>query len=708
VKLLDEIKFRSFLAEKSAGTDLADYLFSLAFTWDESEHPREPAGGTGGGQFAPAGSGSGQATGKFTQHSSLMKAFGFSKTGETKGPNPENPSKTSTLTSTWEHPKYGTVTVDHMAHTFEHQPVGASDKISKETGKGSIALEQHLLDHQPGESSPKSTEPDKASPATPQPSKEDSSFTDTEKIFGKKPEFPPEHVMAKLGDALANQDGFNGKVKLSSLTPTQDVVGNDKIASLIKDWDPKKAGKLDVVQVNGKNYLYDGHHTAAAALQKGETELPARFYSPDDDDEDEDKTPSPASPTRNHSDSALAKKIQDDRLTGSFYQQKPDFTGMSVADRLRYIEMNLPKKGDLGSLPKSQQMQSDVPHEFALVDYDHSIRSKIPKGLTPDGIRDYLKANKLTDSLDNKAYTFRPKVDFGHNPYDHALNGLDAKGRQEFIQHLPEHLAQLDAQNKYPQTFWDNNKLSQPEAEQLSDAVEAKAKEVGYANHTEHDYNHSLTATRDSLYPYSKNYETARKGLFSGWAMSGGGVKAQKYIRDAAARAFPQNQGIQFYNQDSKFDAPGTPKLQAPDRLVENVKKLKAETEAFYKAKLAKKSDSDPDLSSKSIELYRGVGGHVSAYTPAAAESWSKDKSTATRFGKLMAPNAIEDHTILTTKSNYGNALWTWESAAGKPGWPAESELKGKKEFVLLGGTIKDVNAETKSKDLKWNGKKWI
>jgi hypothetical protein len=45
----------------------------------------------------------------------------------------------------------------------------------------------------------------------------------------------------------------------------------------------------------------------------------------------------------------------------------------------------------------------------------------------------------------------------------------------------------------------------------------------------------------------------------------------------------------------------------------------------------------------------------------------------------------------LETDATYADVLWTYESVHGKPGWPEEKDLKGKKEYVLLGGGIRSV-----------------
>ena len=124
------------------------------------------------------------------------------------------------------------------------------------------------------------------------------------------------------------------------------------------------------------------------------------------------------------------------------------------------------------------------------------------------------------------------------------------------------------------------------------------------------------------------------------------------------------------------------------------VKELKAETDAFYKNKFKKKSDPDPDLSQKYVDIYRGVGGWQE-YTPAAVESWTTQQSTANKFGKMMSSRpegsrygSQKEYSLLSSKVPYNDIVWSYESVKGKYGWPDDKELKGKKEFVVMGGAL--------------------
>jgi hypothetical protein len=53
-----------------------------------------------------------------------------------------------------------------------------------------------------------------------------------------------------------------------------------------------------------------------------------------------------------------------------------------------------------------------------------------------------------------------------------------------------------------------------------------------------------------------------------------------------------------------------------------------------------------------------------------------------------------DDYSALRTTVTYRDVLWSYQSAKGYPGWPEESELKGKREYVILGRSIKAVEVE--------------
>lgn len=74
-------------------------------------------------------------------------------------------------------------------------------------------------------------------------------------------------------------------------------------------------------------------------------------------------------------------------------------------------------------------------------------------------------------------------------------------------------------------------------------------------------------------------------------------------------------------------------------------------------------------------------------------ESWTSDKKTAIRFAKMMSKIGIGS--VIKTTVTYNDVLWSYKSVKNMYGWPDEKELKGKKEFVILGSSVKEVVRET-------------
>jgi hypothetical protein len=80
----------------------------------------------------------------FHQHAACLKHYGFQKIEEITGKNPTNAKiKSALLTTKWTHPKFGTITVKHIEHTFMHE--GESTDFTP-TGKNNVTLERYLTE----------------------------------------------------------------------------------------------------------------------------------------------------------------------------------------------------------------------------------------------------------------------------------------------------------------------------------------------------------------------------------------------------------------------------------------------------------------------------------------------------------------------------------------------------------------------------------
>jgi hypothetical protein len=217
------------------------------------------------------------------------------------------------------------------------------------------------------------------------------------------------------------------------------------------------------------------------------------------------------------------------------------------------------------------------------------------------------------------------------------------------------------------------------------------------------DYDSSLTVARIGAWAHTRNYDAFLSGMAGSWSTTGSGVDAQRVMNSVASVDVPQNQGKSFW---SKFIGGQQEGAEAPvsfdkERVSQHLLKLKKSTEDFYKKKFGKKKADSFDLSTKELVAVRGVGGKIAAYLPSPVESWSADKSTANRFGKQMAKKEGEFYssgpkyfTVLRTKVTYADVLFSYETMKDVPGWPVEKRLKGKKEFVLFGGSLQNTEAE--------------
>jgi outer membrane biosynthesis protein TonB len=394
---------------------------------------------------------------------------------------------------------------------------------------------------------------------------------------------------------------------------------------------------------------------------------------------------------RNMTDEQIVQRVHDDRLLkvagGTFSEKQLNFDGMTPDDRLAYLNKIATYRKD--------SYKTDVPQEFTYKDY--SFLSGVKKDATPAEIRDHLLKTgfaKPSKEGDGAKQSHAPTL---YTNLNEITKGLNEKEKDELADKLPAFFKQLQDEGKSSRIGMygahdADDAFSVPQFERISDGLDKIAGVKGFAGVDEDKmYTHNVHEARNALWKYSSDYEVARYGLFGGWASSGGGTTSQLIVRDATSRVFPVNHGIKFYDGANTTGKAQSPKY-SESRMDAHILTLKKETEDFYKAKL-----KTNDLSTKKITLVRGVGNHVEAYTPAASESWTTDKNTAERFGKMMSPSIKSGpYSTLETETTMDNVLWTYASAKGQMGWPEEKDLKGKKEFVLLGGAIKDVKVEHK------------
>lgn len=230
-----------------------------------------------------------------------------------------------------------------------------------------------------------------------------------------------------------------------------------------------------------------------------------------------------------------------------------------------------------------------------------------------------------------------------------------------------------------------------PDLERFADKLQAAGKRYGTYEAKQQNYTDMDRLAGDLAF-YSKDYDNFEAALFNGWAVIGGSPEA-RVARQISEDLFPLEEGQHFYKlpyEDANYRRSigmlDQTQFYSP-RAVTNMQRLKDSTAEFYKDKFG-----IDDLKTKPLEVQRALGGHIDAFTPGGLESWTRDSRTVDRFGKLMEKNGA--YSALRTKVTYDDVLWSYESAKGRPGWPDDKDLKGKREFVLIGNRIKNVEVD--------------
>lgn len=395
-----------------------------------------------------------------------------------------------------------------------------------------------------------------------------------------------------------------------------------------------------------------------------------------------------------------AELVERAQLFGLQKTLRVDGSGLVVdlpaGDLIRVAQLEM-----MGSVPKIQ-----------LTEYGFKIPETLAKRAAGDGwskldyqTRRQLEADKLKELtslepkkcyelLDQEGFIVHKGKGEGESEWasrtEDAITKMTAEQKDQFIDEFPKMVKAFDG--KELESFYldyQRKDFSSDQLRRLSDNFESIA---GGAPHKTTfdsdskkqmvDFYSAVDRHRRNLWEFTSDYESFRTGVAHDWSMMGGG-STQAIIREASM-TLPSNAGKTLWGSsgDARL-ASGYDKA----RVAENVRKLKVETEQFYKKKFAKKKDPDPDLSKVELTIHRGVAGiKDQTYRPGGAESWTKSEATARKTFFTGGEGGV-----LSGKTTYNDILFSYESFKGNPGWPADSQLKGKQEFVPLGGGIKDL-----------------
>lgn len=384
-------------------------------------------------------------------------------------------------------------------------------------------------------------------------------------------------------------------------------------------------------------------------------------------------------------------------LAAPAYRSKQDFSKMSPEDRVRLLDVS-GRLIDKANMPVQIRTDRHNYDKNGVGAYAYSAfkREAEEQNWTPQQAFDEGSKRGLFVVAEGPVKGYEPMSSIGSSVSRfNILEGMDADERDRF-------------EEAYIRTFADGKNRGEPidsleglikggwttsDLERFADRVQA----AGGSTQKDYEDRSNIDAFSRTLAFYSKDYDAFRDQLFSGWASASNTASALT-ARGVAAQAFPLKAG-KFYEAHLEDSSYGwtfngyDPRVAFSPRAVENMRRLKSETEAFYKKQL--KTD---DLTTKPLIVMRAVGGAVKAYTPASVESWTTDARTVDRFGKMMGKHVEHEtgkwYTHLSAEVTFDDVLWSYKSAKGQSGWPEEKRLKGKKEFVLLGSRVKKVEAK--------------
>lgn len=202
---------------------------------------------------------------------------------------------------------------------------------------------------------------------------------------------------------------------------------------------------------------------------------------------------------------------------------------------------------------------------------------------------------------------------------------------------------------------------------------------------------------------FSDDPEFFEVSWVSAWTLTGG--SSAQYVATKTANDLEINEQLNDFwhpqlqmTQGIYDEALQDPELR--EKIKGNFKAIYEKNQEFFRQKFKKKYET------KTIKLYRGVGlGVVDTYIPGALESWTTAIGTAKRFAEMMS-RQNEDYTILTAEVPIQHIFGSFESFTET--WPGEEDLKGKKEYVVMGGTfattplyVYDVGRKEPTKELK-------
>lgn len=199
-----------------------------------------------------------------------------------------------------------------------------------------------------------------------------------------------------------------------------------------------------------------------------------------------------------------------------------------------------------------------------------------------------------------------------------------------------------------------------------------------------------ITSTLTGLNAVEEDYDIWSAHFIDTWLISGGTSSysiSGNASKSVGVNATMDEEAYWVHNSD-KAEGFASPKLKSEfyshPRVVKQFETMYDNTQKFYQEKLKKKYEG------ATVKLFRGIGvDGAKSYVPAPMESWSKDVSTAKAFAKMMGGYSSGDGTIMIAEVPIKYIIASYEANADT--WLSEADLKGKKEYVVMGGAFNDI-----------------
>jgi len=300
-----------------------------------------------------------------------------------------------------------------------------------------------------------------------------------------------------------------------------------------------------------------------------------------------------------------------------------------------------------------------------------------------------LDINNITITEEKRGYNFKRPIDANLSP--HGILMYAGLSESDLKKHFSNVLATLNAMELNAHSVFKLTKSAQKTVREVNlysrdnspiitavISLSDMAREISKTPEEYLAFIERLPSFAQDI--FSDNLDVFESSFIKNWTRSGGSfaqVVAHKTSSDMQVNAALDD----FWNgETSKNDIREGAVDLSKKKIRTNLESIYEKSQDFFKAKFKKSYEN------KTITLYRGVGSEtVDVYVPGALESWTTQISTAKKFASMMS-RSDKSYTILYAEVPIQHIFGSWESF--EETWPAEEDLVGKKEYIVMGGTF--------------------